>query len=76
MPDWNDAIRARLRGLNLQGARETEIVEELAQHLELVMAGLPNGRHTRLRWKNWRRVACWSKACARPGNRWHASRWA
>jgi len=33
MPDWNEAIRERLRRLNLDGAREAEIVEELAQHL-------------------------------------------
>jgi predicted permease len=33
MPDWSEAIRERLRGLNLEGSREAEIVEELAQHL-------------------------------------------
>jgi len=33
MPDWNQAIRERLRGLNLDPARESEIVEELSQHL-------------------------------------------
>jgi len=33
MPDWKEAVRERLRGLNLEGAREDEIVEELAQHL-------------------------------------------
>ncbi len=33
MPDWSEAIRERLRGLNLDGAREAEIVEELSQHL-------------------------------------------
>jgi len=49
MPDWGDAIRERLRGLNLEGARETEIVEELAQHLddryrELMESGAPEQR--------------------------------
>jgi len=44
MPDWKEAVRERLRGLNLEGAREDEIVEELAQHLgdryaELVAGG-------------------------------------
>ncbi len=34
MPDWNREIRARLRALSLDAARETEIVEELSQHLE------------------------------------------
>jgi hypothetical protein len=32
--DWKEEIRDRLAGLPLQGAREAEIVEELAQHLE------------------------------------------
>src|SRR5262249_20168293 len=45
MPEWEPAIRARLRGLNLAGAREAEIVEELARHvddryLELLAEGL------------------------------------
>jgi putative ABC transport system permease protein len=34
MPEWKQVIRERLRGLNLDGARESEIVDELAQHLE------------------------------------------
>ena len=34
MPEWNEAIRARLKTLNLDGAREREIVEELAEHLD------------------------------------------
>ena len=34
MPDWKDEIRRRLEGLSLSPARETEIVEELSQHLE------------------------------------------
>jgi predicted permease len=34
MPDWGEPIRGRLARLNLSGAREGEVVEELAQHLE------------------------------------------
>ena len=33
-PDWKEEIRRRLSGLKLAGAREVEIVEELAQHLD------------------------------------------
>lgn len=34
MPDWKQEIRHRLASLQLEPARETEIVEELSQHLE------------------------------------------
>ena len=34
MPDWKDEVRRRLSGLRLNPTRETEIVEELSQHLE------------------------------------------
>ncbi|HKR12251.1 MAG TPA: ABC transporter permease [Pyrinomonadaceae bacterium] len=34
MPDWREEIRRRLAGLRLEPAQESEIVEELAQHLE------------------------------------------
>ena len=34
MPDWREPIRERLAQLDLAGAHEEEIVEELAQHLE------------------------------------------
>lgn len=34
MPDWKAIVRERLTGLNLDGAREAEIVEELSQDLE------------------------------------------
>jgi putative ABC transport system permease protein len=34
MPDWNTEVRRRLSGLRLKPTRETEIVEELSQHLE------------------------------------------
>ena len=36
MPDWKEEIRRRLASLQLQPAKEAEIVEELAQHLEEV----------------------------------------
>ncbi len=34
MPDWSDELRTRLARLRLGPAREAEIVEELAQHLD------------------------------------------
>ena len=34
-PDWAEQLRERLVGLQLTGAREAEIVEELSQHLDL-----------------------------------------
>src|ERR1700738_3787945 len=34
MPDWKEEIKKRLVDLHLAPAREAEIVEELAQHLE------------------------------------------
>jgi putative ABC transport system permease protein len=34
MPDWRCAIERRLAGLHLAPARETEIVDELSQHLD------------------------------------------
>src|SRR5262245_35334923 len=34
MPDWKSHIRSRLASLRLSPARESEIVEELSQHLE------------------------------------------
>ncbi len=34
MPDWKEEITKQLAGLNLSPAREAEIVEEVAQHLE------------------------------------------
>jgi len=52
MPDWKAAIRERLRGLDLDGGREAEIVEELAQHLgdryaEMIAAGASEDRALR-----------------------------
>ena len=34
MPDWKEEITRRLASLKLAPAREAEIVEEVAQHLE------------------------------------------
>lgn len=34
MPDWKPHVRARLASLRLSPSRETEIVEELTQHLD------------------------------------------
>ena len=34
MPEWKQLVRDRLEGLKLEGARESEIVDELSQHLE------------------------------------------
>src|SRR5215211_5098806 len=34
MPDWKDEVRRRLADLKLKPTRESEIVEELSQHLE------------------------------------------
>ena len=33
MPDWSREIRAAIASLNLDPAREAEVVEELSQHL-------------------------------------------
>ena len=34
MPDWKSIVRQRLAALKLEGARESEVFDELAQHLE------------------------------------------
>src|SRR5262245_43016793 len=34
MPDWQTHLRPRLARLQLTGAREAEIIEELSQHLD------------------------------------------
>jgi putative ABC transport system permease protein len=36
MPDWKSAVQQQLSGLNLEPTREAEIVEEIAQHMELL----------------------------------------
>src|SRR5918995_965758 len=53
MPDWTPHVRSRLASLRLSAARESEIVEELAQHLddrwrELVSAGVSEDDATTL----------------------------
>lgn len=40
MPDWREELRRRLAALGLDAAREDEIVEEMAQHLEARYAEL------------------------------------
>jgi len=52
LPDWKQIVRGRLAGLKLDGARESEIVDELAQHLEdrcqaLRSSGVPDTQATR-----------------------------
>ena len=52
MPDWSAALRARLASLRLSPVRETEIIEELGQHLddywrELVSGGASPEEATR-----------------------------
>lgn len=44
MPDWKQEIRKRLQNLKLSPAREAEIVEELAQHLEDIYQKSINAR--------------------------------
>jgi len=34
MPDWKELVRRRLQGMSLEGDEATEVVEELAAHLE------------------------------------------
>jgi putative ABC transport system permease protein len=34
MHDWKQIVRERLTGLRLEGSREAEIIDEIAQHLE------------------------------------------
>src|SRR5262245_28756458 len=46
MPEWKEEIRQRLANLNLEPAREAEIVEELSQHLDDRYAELLSGGAT------------------------------
>jgi hypothetical protein len=53
MPDWAPHVRARLASLRLSPTRETEIVDELSQHLEdryreLIAGGISPDEATRL----------------------------
>ena len=64
MPDWKELVRDRLSGLNLVPARESEIGEELADHLdqrygELLAAELVRPKPPAWRWKNWRPASRW-----------------
>lgn len=43
MIDWKQVVRARLEGLSLQPAAESELIEELAQHLEDLYQDLLRG---------------------------------
>ena len=53
MPNWTEHVRPRLSSLHLSPTRESEIVDELSQHLEdrwreLVAGGAPDDDATRL----------------------------
>ena len=53
MPDWKEEIRRRLANAGIEPAREGEIVEELAQHLEevyqrAIAKGLSEGKAKRM----------------------------
>src|SRR5688572_510102 len=53
MPDWSREVRARLSPLRLPATRESEIVEELSQHLddrwrELIAGGASPDEATQL----------------------------
>jgi MacB-like periplasmic core domain len=53
MPDWTEEVRKRLSPLRLSPARETEIVDELSQHLddrwrELIAGGASSEEATKL----------------------------
>src|SRR5690242_5259269 len=46
MPDWKSEVKRRLARLGLEPAREAEIAEELAQHLEDRFLELQSGGAT------------------------------
>ena len=53
MPEWKEIVRQRLAGLKLSGAREAEVMEELAQHMhdryeELLARGVAEPEARRL----------------------------
>src|SRR5262249_36738985 len=56
MPEWRDEIRKRLQDVRLEPAREAEIIDELAQHLE--------DRYQELRAEGANREAATGKALA------------
>jgi hypothetical protein len=43
MPDWTEDLRQRLAPLRLSPSRESEIIEELSQHLDLRYEELRDG---------------------------------
>ena len=52
MPDWKQLVHERLAGLKLDGAREAEIADELAQHMQdryeaLLVKGIPEDQANR-----------------------------
>ena len=52
MPEWTEEVRKRLSRLNLEPAHESEIAEELAQHLEDVYQRSRRGGATKAEAKN------------------------
>jgi putative ABC transport system permease protein len=53
MPDWKRIVRDRLSALKLEGSRESEVFDELAQHLEdryeeLLLSGMPEAEAERI----------------------------
>ena len=53
MPDWKALVRTRLAGLKLEGSNESEVFDELAQHLEdryeeLLQSGIPAAEAERI----------------------------
>ena len=77
MPDWAQHVRPRLSSLRLSPTRETEIVEELSQHLddrwrELIAGGAspdeatPGARRLQRRGRSWRGTWRRSGRCIRP----------
>ena len=43
MPDWKSLVRQRLKPLQLGAAAESDLVEEVAQHLEDLFGELRSG---------------------------------
>ena len=57
MPDWKPRVRRQLAGLHFEGAREEEIVEELAEHLEERYPSSWHGGRRRTRRAAWSRAS-------------------
>jgi len=63
MPDFKGEIRARLAELQLSPLRETEIVEELSQHLEeeyerTLSSGASKMKRANKSWSNSTSLTC------------------